>query len=68
MQNDSKRVELYHLLNTQGIGLRCAEFYRSWAYEYECVNDWRQAEQIFKRGFNQMAQPAEELHAAHEYV
>lgn len=66
MQNDGKRVELYQLLHTQGIGLRCAEFYRCWAYEFECVGDWKQADQIYKKGSNLMAQPAEELEAAHQ--
>ncbi|KAK3922037.1 Mitotic checkpoint serine/threonine-protein kinase BUB1 beta [Frankliniella fusca] len=66
MQNDAKRVELYHLLHTQGIGVKCAEFYRSWAYEYQSVGDWKQADQIFTKGSMLMAQPAEELHAAHQ--
>ncbi|XP_026289944.1 uncharacterized protein LOC113214705 [Frankliniella occidentalis] len=66
MQNDAKRVELYQLLHTQGIGVKCAEFYQSWAYEFQSVGDWKQADQIFTKGSMYMAQPAEELHAAHQ--
>lgn len=66
MQNDSKRVELYQLLHTQGIGISCADFYRSWAFEYQAVNDWKQADQIFKKGLSKMAQPVQDLEAAHQ--
>lgn len=66
MQNDSKRVELYQLLHSQGIGMTCAAFYCSWAYEFQSVNDWKQADQIFKKGLSKLAQPIQDLEAAHQ--
>lgn len=66
MQIDCRRIELYKLMESQGIGLACAEFYQSWAYEYQSVGDWKQAEQIFRKGASNMAQPAEDFHAAHQ--
>ncbi|XP_034251361.1 uncharacterized protein LOC117651430 [Thrips palmi] len=66
MQTGSKRAELYQLLHTQGIGTTCADFYCSWAFEFQSVNDWKQADQIFKKGLSKMAQPIQTLETAHQ--
>lgn len=66
MNPGQKHVELFQLLSSQGVGLRCAEFYKSWAYEYETAGDWKQADAIYRKGLDNMAQPAEELKSAHQ--
>lgn len=60
------RAELYQLICFQGIGPRCAEFYKNWALEYQSAGDWKQADAIYLKGFDNMAQGEEELKSFHE--
>lgn len=43
-----------------------ADLYIAWSYYFDAVNDFKQAETIFKKGFDAGAQPFDELTQAHQ--
>ncbi|XP_046387162.1 mitotic checkpoint serine/threonine-protein kinase BUB1-like [Ischnura elegans] len=59
MQRDP--FETYDMIHKHGIGSKCAEFYKSWAEEYEKIGDFKQASKIYAKGFDYGAQPASDL-------
>ncbi|GJQ82791.1 Bub1 [Trypoxylus dichotomus] len=59
-------LDLYHMLYTKGIGRGCADLYRAWAYYYEALGDYKGADLVFQRGEKELAQPFNDLMAAHQ--
>lgn len=55
----------FQLLYERGVGTQCAVFYIGWANYFISLNNFKQADIIFKKGFNIRAQPIEELQAAY---
>ncbi|KAK9718132.1 Mad3/BUB1 homology region 1 [Popillia japonica] len=59
-------LDLYHMLYTKGIGRGCSDLYKAWAYYYEVVGDYKSADLVFQRGARELAQPFDDLMAAHQ--
>lgn len=43
----------------------CADLYIAWAYYYDAINNFKQAEAVYQKGLECRAQPYEELVQAH---
>lgn len=57
---------MYQELWNQGIGTTCADLYIAWSYYYDALNNFKQTEAIFRKGFDAHAQPYDELVQAHQ--
>ena len=57
--------EMYHELWKQGIGTMVADMYIAWAYYYDLLDNFKQAEAVFRKGLDCGAQPFDELVQAH---
>lgn len=44
----------------------CADLYIAWSYYYDAMNNFKQTEAIFRKGFDASAQPYDELVQAHQ--
>lgn len=53
-------------MHAQGLCRGCADMYKAWAYYYEAAGDYKNADLIYKCGKQELAQPYEELEAAHQ--
>lgn len=59
-------LELYQMMHAKGLCTGCADLYRAWAFYYEVTGDFQNANQIFELGKKELAQPMDELEAAHK--
>ncbi|KAJ8920747.1 hypothetical protein NQ315_004887, partial [Exocentrus adspersus] len=59
-------LELYHMMRAKGLCRGCADLYRAWAYYYEAVGDFQNANNVFEDGKRALAQPYEDLENAHK--
>ncbi|TKC36345.1 hypothetical protein EI555_015227 [Monodon monoceros] len=58
-------LDMYSYLHNQGIGISLAQFYISWAEEYEARENFKKADVIFQEGIQQKAEPLERLQSQH---
>ncbi|KAB1276825.1 Mitotic checkpoint serine/threonine-protein kinase BUB1 beta [Camelus dromedarius] len=58
-------LDMYSYLHNQGIGILLAQFYISWAEEYEARENFKKADMIFQEGIQQKAEPLERLQSQH---
>ncbi|XP_036591704.1 mitotic checkpoint serine/threonine-protein kinase BUB1 beta [Trichosurus vulpecula] len=58
-------LDMYSYLHSQGIGISLAQFYISWAEEYEARENYKKADLIFQEGFQCKAEPLEKLQSHH---
>ncbi|XP_021574161.1 mitotic checkpoint serine/threonine-protein kinase BUB1 beta [Carlito syrichta] len=58
-------LDVYSYLHNQGIGISLAQFYISWAEEYEARENFKKADTIFQEGIQRKAQPLERLQSQH---
>lgn len=58
-------LHFYQILYQRGIGRQCACFYTNWAHLYDSANALKEAESIYKLGFQAKAEPYAELEGAH---
>lgn len=56
----------YKLLYEKGIGTLVADLYIAWSYYYDALNNYKEVEAIFLKGFDAGAQPMEDLTQARE--
>ncbi|KAM4829815.1 mitotic checkpoint serine/threonine-protein kinase BUB1 beta isoform 2-T2 [Thomomys bottae] len=61
----SEPLDMYSYLQHQGIGVSLAQFYISWAEEYEARENFKKADAIFQEGIQQKAEPLERLQSQH---
>ncbi|XP_073732887.1 mitotic checkpoint serine/threonine-protein kinase BUB1 beta isoform X1 [Callorhinus ursinus] len=61
----SEPLDTYSYLHSQGIGVSLAQFYISWAEEYEARENFKKADKIFQEGIQQKAKPLERLQSQH---
>ncbi|XP_045058039.2 mitotic checkpoint serine/threonine-protein kinase BUB1 beta isoform X1 [Desmodus rotundus] len=58
-------LDMYSYLHNQGIGISLAQFYISWAEEYEARENYKKADMMFQEGIQQKAEPLERLQSQH---
>ncbi|XP_006831838.1 PREDICTED: mitotic checkpoint serine/threonine-protein kinase BUB1 beta [Chrysochloris asiatica] len=58
-------LDMYSYLHNQGIGVSLAQFYISWAEEYEARENFKKADTIFQEGLQRNAEPLEKLQSQH---
>ncbi|XP_046317888.1 mitotic checkpoint serine/threonine-protein kinase BUB1 beta isoform X1 [Marmota monax] len=58
-------LDVYSYLHNQGIGISLAQFYISWAEEYEARENFKKADAIFQEGIQRKAEPLERLQSQH---
>ncbi|XP_004687981.1 PREDICTED: mitotic checkpoint serine/threonine-protein kinase BUB1 beta [Condylura cristata] len=58
-------LDMYSYLHNQGIGVSLAQFYISWAEEYEARENFKKADMIFQEGIQRQAEPLEKLQSQH---
>ncbi|XP_004609822.2 mitotic checkpoint serine/threonine-protein kinase BUB1 beta [Sorex araneus] len=58
-------LEMYSYLHNQGIGILLAQFYISWAEEYEARENFKKADKVFQEGIQRKAEPLERLQSQH---
>ncbi|XP_058149891.1 mitotic checkpoint serine/threonine-protein kinase BUB1 beta isoform X2 [Dasypus novemcinctus] len=58
-------LDMYSYLHNQGIGVSLAQFYISWAEEYEAKENFKKADMLFQEGIQQKAEPLERLRSQH---
>ncbi|XP_037358103.1 mitotic checkpoint serine/threonine-protein kinase BUB1 beta [Talpa occidentalis] len=58
-------LDMYSYLHNQGIGVSLAQFYISWAEEYETRENFKKADMIFQEGIQRKAEPLEKLQSQH---
>ncbi|EHB10296.1 Mitotic checkpoint serine/threonine-protein kinase BUB1 beta [Heterocephalus glaber] len=58
-------LDMYSYLHNQGIGVSLAQFYISWAEEYEARENFKKADMIFQEGIQRKAEPLERLQSQH---
>ncbi|XP_047395879.1 mitotic checkpoint serine/threonine-protein kinase BUB1 beta [Sciurus carolinensis] len=58
-------LDMYSYLHNQGIGISLAQFYISWAEEYEARENFKKADAIFQEGIQRKAEPLERLQSQH---
>uniref|UniRef100_G3T802 Mitotic checkpoint serine/threonine-protein kinase BUB1 beta n=1 Tax=Loxodonta africana TaxID=9785 RepID=G3T802_LOXAF len=58
-------LDMYSYLHNQGIGVSLAQFYISWAEEYEARENFKKADMIFQEGLQRKAEPLEKLQSQH---
>lgn len=51
---------------SNGIGTLVADLYIAWSYYYDAMNNYKQVEAIFRKGFDAGAQPLDDLSQAHQ--
>ncbi|XP_008141215.2 mitotic checkpoint serine/threonine-protein kinase BUB1 beta [Eptesicus fuscus] len=58
-------LDMYSYLHNQGIAVSLAQFYISWAEEYEARENFKKADMIFQEGIQRKAKPLERLQSQH---
>ncbi|XP_040825448.1 mitotic checkpoint serine/threonine-protein kinase BUB1 beta [Ochotona curzoniae] len=58
-------LDMYSYLHSQEIGISLAQFYISWAEEYEARENFKKADMIFQEGIQRKAEPLERLQSQH---
>lgn len=58
-------LDMYSYLQSQGIGVSLAQFYISWAEEYEARENFKKADIIFQEGIERKAEPLDRLQSQH---
>ncbi|CAH1967134.1 unnamed protein product [Acanthoscelides obtectus] len=58
-------IESYQMAKSKGLCVGCTDLYKAWAYYYEAVGDFQNANSIFEEGKRNLAQPYDELEIAH---
>uniref|UniRef100_A0A8C6RCH6 Mitotic checkpoint serine/threonine-protein kinase BUB1 beta n=1 Tax=Nannospalax galili TaxID=1026970 RepID=A0A8C6RCH6_NANGA len=58
-------LDMYSYLHSQGIGVSLAQFYISWAEEYEARENFKKADTVFQEGIQRKAEPLERLQSQH---
>ncbi|GAB1286713.1 Mitotic checkpoint serine/threonine-protein kinase BUB1 beta [Apodemus speciosus] len=61
----SEPLDMYSYLQSQGIGVSLAQFYISWAEEYEARENFKKADIIFQEGIERKAEPLDRLQSQH---
>ncbi|XP_031227316.1 mitotic checkpoint serine/threonine-protein kinase BUB1 beta isoform X2 [Mastomys coucha] len=61
----SEPLDVYSYLQSQGIGVSLAQFYISWAEEYEARENFKKADIIFQEGIERKAEPLDRLQSQH---
>ncbi|KAM5235446.1 mitotic checkpoint serine/threonine-protein kinase BUB1 beta [Ctenodactylus gundi] len=61
----SEPLDMYSYLYNQGIGVSLAQFYISWAEEYEARENFKKADSVFQEGIQRQAEPLERLQSQH---
>ncbi|KAL1124502.1 hypothetical protein AAG570_001128 [Ranatra chinensis] len=64
IETQLNRLEIYQLVYGQGIGTKCAYFYKAWAEELDLEQDYKRANNVFQLGLANGAQPKELLEQA----
>ncbi|XP_028622847.1 mitotic checkpoint serine/threonine-protein kinase BUB1 beta isoform X1 [Grammomys surdaster] len=58
-------LDMYSYLQSQGIGVSLAQFYISWAEEYEARENFKKADMVFQEGIERKAEPLDRLQSQH---
>lgn len=58
-------LDMYSYLHSQGIGVSLAQFYISWAEEYEARENFKKADTVFQEGIERKAEPLDRLQSQH---
>ncbi|KAM6202508.1 mitotic checkpoint serine/threonine-protein kinase BUB1 beta [Rhynchocyon petersi] len=58
-------LDMYNYLQNQGIGVSLAQFYISWAEEYEARENFKKADTVCQEGLQRKAEPLERLQSWH---
>lgn len=58
-------LDMYSYLHSQGIGISLAQFYISWAEEYEARENFKKADIVFQEGIERKAEPLDRLQSQH---
>lgn len=58
-------LDMYSYLHSQGIGISLAQFYISWAEEYEARENFKKADIVFQQGIECKAEPLDRLQSQH---
>lgn len=58
-------LDMYSYLHSQEIGISLAQFYISWAEEYEARENFKKADMIFQEGIQRRAEPLDRLQSQH---
>ncbi|XP_051000331.1 mitotic checkpoint serine/threonine-protein kinase BUB1 beta [Acomys russatus] len=61
----SEPLDMYSYLHSQGIGVSLAQFYISWAEEYEARENFKKADTVFQEGIERKAEPLDRLQLQH---
>ncbi|XP_052039187.1 mitotic checkpoint serine/threonine-protein kinase BUB1 beta isoform X2 [Apodemus sylvaticus] len=61
----SEPLDMYSYLQSQGIGVSLAQFYISWAEEYEARENFKKADVVFQEGIERKAEPLDRLQSQH---
>lgn len=61
----SEPLDMYSYLQSQGIGVSLAQFYISWAEEYEARENFKKADIVFQEGIERKAEPLDRLQSQH---
>ncbi|XP_069178284.1 LOW QUALITY PROTEIN: mitotic checkpoint serine/threonine-protein kinase BUB1 [Procambarus clarkii] len=59
-------IECYQTLEAKGLFTSLAEFYISWSWEIEKIGNYKRADNIYQKGIQLGAKPADVLHEAHK--
>lgn len=59
-------LNIYQVLYERGVGTQWAIFYIGWAHYYDIANAFKQAESVYKLGFQAAAKPTADLEEAHD--
>lgn len=56
------------MVYAQGVGTKCASFYKAWADQLDMNNDLQRADQVFQMALANEAEPKEVVEQAHSWV
>uniref|UniRef100_A0A0A9YES2 Mitotic checkpoint serine/threonine-protein kinase BUB1 beta n=1 Tax=Lygus hesperus TaxID=30085 RepID=A0A0A9YES2_LYGHE len=65
IETQENPIELYQMVYAQGLGTKCASFYKAWADQLDMINDLQRADQVFQLGLSENAEPKEVVEQAH---
>lgn len=68
IETQDNPIELFQMVYAQGLGTKCASFYKAWADQLDANNDLNRADQVFKMGQTNNAEPKEMIDEAHLLV
>ncbi|KAF6210491.1 hypothetical protein GE061_013597 [Apolygus lucorum] len=65
IETQENQIELYQMVYAQGLGTKCASFYKAWADQLDMINDLQRADQVFQLAISENAEPKEVVDQAH---